>query len=179
MSTNKEKNGYEPATPNNNEGLISCISQAFEDYQQTKRQPRLDGQLLFDKPVRERSTRDILEVTEANRQLLSQPHIEIRDHGGDRIIVAAWPRHLRTIPPTMEITCEQADQVNCIDTEKLLEVHLDNAGRLQNDENGQSIKLIVPFINRRRFYKKLKKAGWSVPEYLLSRPPDYDQRNNR
>ena len=159
MSTNKEKNGYEAATPDNNEGLISCISQDFEGYQQTKRQPRLDGQLLFDKPVQERSTGDILEVTEANRQLLSQPHIEIQDQGGNRIIVAAWPMHLRTIPLAIEVVCEHTDQVSHIDTEKLLGIHLDNAGRLKNDENGQSIKLIVPFINRRKFYKKLKKAG--------------------
>ena len=48
MSTSKEQNRYEVAMPDNNEGLISCISQAFEGYQQTKRQPRLDGQLLFD-----------------------------------------------------------------------------------------------------------------------------------
>ena len=179
MSKNKEQNGYEAATPDNHEGLMSLINQTLEDYHQAKRQPRLHGQLLFDKPPRERSTRDILKVTEANQQLLSQPHIEIRDRGGDRIIVAAWPKHLRTIPPTMEITCEQLDQVSCIDTEKLLEIHLDDAGHLKNAENGQSIKLIIPFINRRRFYKKLKKAGWSVPEHLLSRASDFNQCDNR
>ena len=79
----------------------------------------------------------------------------------------------------MEVVCEHTDQVSHIDTEKLLGVHLDNAGRLKNDENGQSIKLIIPLTNRHKFYKKLKKAGWSVPEHLLSRPPDYNQYNNR
>ena len=165
--------------PDNNEGLMSFINKTREDYHKAKRQPHLAGKLLFDKPARERSTRDVLEVTEANQHLLAKPHIEIRDQGGDRIIVAAWPRHLRTIPPTMEITCEQVDQVSLIDTEKLLRAHLDNTGRLQNDENGQSIKLIIPLKSRRNFYKKLKKIGWSVPEHLLLKPLDYNQRNNR